>query len=69
MIDVDGERWQPVAAGDMVHIPADIFHATINTGWEALKMVAVYCPPGPEALLRTLPGCRLIPPGEPPRRS
>ena len=64
MIEIDGEKWQPVSEGDVVHIPADIFHATINTGWEALKMVAVYCPPGPEALLRTLPGCRLIPPGE-----
>jgi oxalate decarboxylase/phosphoglucose isomerase-like protein (cupin superfamily) len=69
MIDIDGERWRPIAAGDMVHIPADVFHASINTGWEPLKMVAVYCPPGPEAVLRTLPGCRLIPAGEAPRRS
>lgn len=69
MIDIGGERWQPIMAGDLVHIPADIFHGTINTGWEPLKMLAVYCPPGPEALLRTLPGCRLIPPGEAPRRS
>jgi oxalate decarboxylase/phosphoglucose isomerase-like protein (cupin superfamily) len=69
MIDIGGERWQSIAAGDMVHIPADIFHATINTGWEALKMVAVYCPPGPEAILRSMPGCRLIPPGELPERS
>ncbi len=67
MIDIGGERWQPIAAGDLVHIPADIFHSTVNTGWEPLKMVAVYCPPGPEAILRTLPGCRLIPPGELPR--
>jgi oxalate decarboxylase/phosphoglucose isomerase-like protein (cupin superfamily) len=64
MVDIGGEKWQPVSEGDVVHIPADVFHATINTGWEPLKMVAVYCPPGPEALLRTLPGCRLIPPGE-----
>jgi oxalate decarboxylase/phosphoglucose isomerase-like protein (cupin superfamily) len=69
MIDIDGERWQSITAGDMIHIPPDIFHATINTGWEPLKMVAIYCPPGPEALLRTLPGCRLIPPGEAPSRS
>jgi len=64
MIDIDGERWQPITAGELVHIPADIFHATINTRWEPLKMIAVYCPPGPEAILRTLPGCRLFPPGE-----
>jgi oxalate decarboxylase/phosphoglucose isomerase-like protein (cupin superfamily) len=56
-----------VSEGDVVHIPADIFHATINAGWEPLKMVAVYCPPGPEALLRTLPGVRLIPPGQLPK--
>ena len=67
MIDVDGEKWRPISEGDVVHIPADIFHASINTGWEPLKMVAVYCPPGPEALLRTLPGVRLIPPGDLPR--
>jgi oxalate decarboxylase/phosphoglucose isomerase-like protein (cupin superfamily) len=64
MIDEEGECWQPIAAGDLVHIPAYIFHATVNTGWEPLKMVAVYSPPGPEAILRLLPGCQLIPPGE-----
>ena len=69
MIDLEGERWQPIAAGDLVHIPADIFHATVNAGWEPLKMIAVYCPPGPEAILRTLPGCKVIPPGELPARS
>ena len=69
MIDIGGERWHGMTAGDLVHIPADVFHATINTGWEPLKMIAVYCPPGPEAILRTLPGCRLVPPGEIPMRA
>ena len=69
MIDIDGERWEPIAAGDVVHIPPDIFHATINTGWEPLKMVAIYSPPGPEAFLRTLPGCRILAPGELPSGS
>jgi oxalate decarboxylase/phosphoglucose isomerase-like protein (cupin superfamily) len=63
MIDIDGEKWEPVAAGDLVHIPRDIFHATINTGWEPLKLIAIYSPPGPEALLRRLPECRILPPG------
>ena len=66
MIDIDGEAWRPIAAGDLVRISADIFHATINSGWEPLKMIAVYCPAGPEAILRTLSGCRLLPPGEMP---
>jgi oxalate decarboxylase/phosphoglucose isomerase-like protein (cupin superfamily) len=68
MIDIDGERWEQVGEGDAVHIPADVFHATVNTGWEPLKLLAVYCPPGPEAILRTLPGCRLVPPGQLPTR-
>lgn len=63
MIDIDGEKWQPVAAGDLVHIPPDVFHATINTGWEPLKLIAIYAPPGPEALLRLMPDCRILPPG------
>jgi oxalate decarboxylase/phosphoglucose isomerase-like protein (cupin superfamily) len=68
MIDIDGgETWQPIIAGDLVHIPADIFHATINTGWEPLKLIAIYDPPGPEALLRLLPDCLILPP-EPPSK-
>ena len=27
MIDIDGEQWEPFAAGDMIHIPADNFHS------------------------------------------
>ncbi len=64
MIDIDGEQWEPISAGDMIHIPADIFHATINSGWEPLKMIAVYSPPGPEAILRAMPECRVLAPGE-----
>ena len=63
-IDVDGEQWEPVSAGDLIHIPADIFHSTVNTGWEPLKLIAVYSPPGPEALLRAMAECRVLAPGE-----
>jgi oxalate decarboxylase/phosphoglucose isomerase-like protein (cupin superfamily) len=69
MVDDGGEIWHPISVGDMIHIPADMYHATINTGWEALKMMAIYCPPGPEAFLKTLPGCVVLPPGELPKRS
>jgi oxalate decarboxylase/phosphoglucose isomerase-like protein (cupin superfamily) len=64
MIDIDGEQWEPIGAGDMVHIPADIFHATVNIGWEPLKLIAVYSPPGPEAVLRAMPSCSVLAPGE-----
>jgi oxalate decarboxylase/phosphoglucose isomerase-like protein (cupin superfamily) len=48
----------------MIHIPADVFHSTVNTGWEPLKLIAVYSPPGPEALLRAMAECRVLAPGK-----
>ena len=56
--------YREVAAGDMIHIPVDAFHETINTSWEPLKIIATYAPHGPEAFLRTLPDVRIVPPGE-----
>lgn len=55
---------QRIGPGTMVHIPADMFHETINTGWKPLELMAIYCPPGPEALLRSMPGCRVVPAGQ-----
>ena len=60
--------YRAVAAGDMIHIPPDVYHETINTGWEPMRILAVYSPPGPEALLRAMPDCVVIPAGEVPRR-
>jgi oxalate decarboxylase/phosphoglucose isomerase-like protein (cupin superfamily) len=57
-----------VTAGMLVHIPADVYHETINTGWEPLKLVAIYAPPGPEAILRAMPDCQVVPAGEAPVR-
>ena len=64
---VEDARGEPVrrtvTAGMLVHIPADVYHETINTGWEPLKLVAIYSPHGPEAILRAKPGCTVLPPG------
>jgi oxalate decarboxylase/phosphoglucose isomerase-like protein (cupin superfamily) len=64
---VEDERGAPVyeqvGAGDMVHIPADVYHETINTGWEAMKLIAVYAPHGPEAFLRGI-ASEIVPPGK-----
>lgn len=69
MVEIDGkEERQTVSGGMMVHIPADVYHETVNTGWEPMKVIAIYCPPGPEAFLRTLPGCRIVPPGQLPMK-
>ena len=54
---------QEVRAGDMVHIPADVYHETINTGWEAMKLIAIYSPGGPEALLRGM-ASQVLEPGK-----
>jgi oxalate decarboxylase/phosphoglucose isomerase-like protein (cupin superfamily) len=64
MIDLGVEERRTVRAGMMIHIPADIYHETINTGGGPMKLLAVYSPPGPEALLRSLPGCRIESPQE-----
>ena len=72
---VGGEGEQTIAGetrdvgpGEMVFIPAGVEHGTINTGWETLKLLAVYAPPGPEELLAELPECEILPAGELPSR-
>lgn len=68
---IRGEGEQEVAdttrdieTGEMVFIPEGVEHGTLNTGWEPLILLAVYAPPGPEAVLQELPECEIIPPGE-----
>jgi len=58
-----------VRAGTLVHIPADVYHETVNTGWEPMKVLVVYAPPGPEAILREMEGCTVLPAGQTPNRS
>jgi oxalate decarboxylase/phosphoglucose isomerase-like protein (cupin superfamily) len=50
--------------GMLVFIPEGAEHSTFNTGWEPLKLIAVYAPPGPEEALREAPDCTVVPPGE-----
>ncbi|EMA33480.1 cupin domain-containing protein [Haloarcula japonica] len=60
----DEER--SVSAGEMVYIPSGVEHSTVNTSWEPLRFIAVYCPPGPEAEIRDLDEATVFPPGEVP---
>ena len=53
-----------ITAGEMVFVPEGVEHGTVNTGWEPLLLLAVYAPPGPEDVLRELPECEIVPPGE-----
>ncbi|AKU09431.1 cupin domain-containing protein [Haloferax gibbonsii] len=58
------DETRTVSAGDMVHIPSGVEHSTINTSWEPLRFLAVYCPPGPEAVIREDDDATVFPPGE-----
>lgn len=41
-----------IGVGSLVTIPRGAFHSTFNTGWEPLRILAVYSPAGPEAAMR-----------------
>ena len=55
-----------VRAGASIYIPADVYHSTLNTSWEPMRLLVVYSPAGPERLLRDIPGSRVIPAGRVP---
>lgn len=52
-----------VKAGDLVHIPASVYHQTINDGGSTMELLAVYSPCGPEEVIRALPDHRELPAG------
>lgn len=58
------DETREVGPGEIIYIPAGVEHGTVNTGWQALTLLAVYAPPGPEEVLADLPGCTVVPAGE-----
>ena len=56
----------PVRAGDTIYVPTAVFHATRNTGWAPLRLLAIYNPAGPERDLEGLPDFRELPAGQAP---
>ena len=64
MLD-DGEPFG-VKAGDSIYVPRGVYHSTRNTGWEPMRLLAIYNPGGPEKVLEQLPDFREIPAGEAP---
>lgn len=58
----DGEAF-PVRAGDTIYVPTAVFHSTRNTGWEPLRLLAIYNPGGPEKALAGLPDFTEVPAG------
>jgi len=63
---VDDQPPVTIRPGASIYIPAGVYHSTLNTGWEPMRLLVVYSPAGPERLLRDIPGCQVVPPGEKP---
>lgn len=61
-------RIETVRAGGCVHIPRGKYHSTFCSGWEPVRILAVYSPPGPEAAMRESAEFTTLPPGAPPVR-
>ncbi len=61
----DGEPF-PVKPGDAIYVPTAVYHSTLNTGWEPMRLLALYNPAGAEKALATLPDFREEPAGSVP---
>ncbi len=57
----------PVRPGETIYVPTAVFHSTVNSGWEPLRLLAIYNPGGPERALTTLPDFAEVPAGQVPR--
>ena len=70
---IEHQEGQPstrtIRAGSVVHIPRGAYHSTFATGWEPVRILAVYSPPGPETAMRSSPEFRVLPAGTLPARS
>ena len=53
----------PVQAGSTIYVPTAVFHSTRNTGWQPLRLLALYNPAGAEKALAGLPDFREEPAG------
>ncbi len=60
---LDDQPPVPIRPGASVYIPRGVYHSTLNTGWEPLRLIVVYAPAGEEEVLRALPEVTLVPPG------
>lgn len=61
---VDDQPPVKIGPGSCIFIPDSIYHSTLNTGSEPIRLIIVYSPTGPERMLREIPGCRVLPPGK-----
>lgn len=57
-----------VRAGDLITIPKNAFHSTMNHSWEPVKILAVYSPAGVESGMRSASSFKVLAPGVVPAR-
>ena len=56
-----------IQAGHTIYIPTAVYHSTVNTGWEPLRLLALYNPGGAELDLEKLPDFRAVAAGRLPK--
>jgi oxalate decarboxylase/phosphoglucose isomerase-like protein (cupin superfamily) len=61
---VDDRPPLDIGPGTCIYLPPGTPHSTLNTGWEPLRLIIVYSPTGPEEVLRGIPDCRILAPGQ-----
>jgi oxalate decarboxylase/phosphoglucose isomerase-like protein (cupin superfamily) len=49
-----------VKPGDTIYVPTGVFHSTMNTSWEPMRLLAFYNPGGPEKVLEGLPDFKQV---------
>lgn len=67
---------EKIGPGSLIYIPKGSYHSTFNTGWEPMRVLAVFSPPGPVQALRDTGDSagvgtaqmRIVPAGEIPSR-
>ena len=67
---------EKVGPGSLIYIPKGSYHSTFNTGWEPMRVLAVFSPPGPVQAMRDVGDTggvgtakmRIVPAGEIPSR-
>jgi len=64
---LDDEEPVLVRPGASIYIPRGVYHSTINTSWEPMRLIVVYAPAGEEDVLRNLPEATILPPGHLPQ--
>lgn len=64
MLD-DREAFE-VKPGDTIYVATGVFHSTRNTGWEPMRLLALYNPGGPEKVLEGLPDFQQVAAGSVP---